>query len=68
MCIQNQQVVQKLETETYFNNLEIYASEIRGKFLNMLSPSQRCLLCFVWIHSNVIIFPLAITFSRRLER
>lgn len=52
MGIQNQQVIQKLETETYFNNLEIYAFEIRGKFLTMLSSSQKRLLCFVWIHPN----------------
>lgn len=68
MGIQSQQDVQKLETETYFNNLKIYAFERRGKFLNMLSSSQKRLLCFVWIHSNVIIFHLDIAFSRRLER
>lgn len=68
MGIQNQQVVKKLETETYFNYLKIYAFEIRGKFLNMLSSSQKQLLCFVWIHPNVISFHLDIAFSRRLER
>lgn len=34
----------------------------------MLSSSQKPLLCFVWIHPDMIIFHLDIAFSRRLER
>lgn len=60
MDIQNQQVVQKLETETCVNNLRIYAFERREKFLNILSSSQNWILCFIWIHCNAIIFHLAI--------